>query len=223
MAVNVDIESSWKELLSKEFEDEYFALLIDKVRTAYRANDVWPKGPDIFNAFNHCKVKDVKVVIIGQDPYPTPGHAHGLCFSVQAHVRPFPKSLNNIFKEIKDDLGIAVPDNGNLERWGDQGVFLLNTVLTVNAGAPNSHKGYGWEKFTDAVIHGISEEREGLVFLLWGAHAQQKEALINTSKHTVLKSVHPSPLSAHRGFFGCKHFSKTNEILISQHQTPINW
>lgn len=221
--MEVLIDESWKAKLQNEFEKPYFNLLVNKVREAYRTTDVWPKGAQIFNAFDKCRFENLKVVILGQDPYPTPGHAHGLCFSVQSHVKPFPKSLINIFKEIQTDLGKPFPENGNLERWAEQGVFLLNTALTVRAHEPNSHKDFGWEKFTDAVIRLISDEKQGVVFLLWGAHAIKKAELIDSSRHTILTSVHPSPLSAHRGFLGCKHFSKTNEILISQGLTPINW
>lgn len=221
--MDVKIEPSWQKLLKDEFEKSYFPELVTQVKQAYAAKDVWPKGSAIFNAFDKCPFDQVKVVILGQDPYPTPGHAHGLCFSVQEHVKPFPKSLNNIFKEIKEDIGIDVPPNGSLERWAKQGVFLLNTVLTVNAGEPNSHKEFGWETFTARVIQEISNNLEGVVFLLWGTQAQKKLELIDENKHHVLKTVHPSPLSAHRGFFGCKHFSKANELLISQGKKPINW
>jgi len=221
--MDVKIESSWKSQLKDEFEKPYFSLLINKVNVAFQTSDVWPKESNIFNAFDKCPFDEVNVVIIGQDPYPTPGHAHGLCFSVQSDVRPFPKSLTNIFKEIQTDLKLPFPENGNLERWATQGVFLLNAVLTVNAYESNSHSKFGWEKFTDAVIRQISSQKKGIVFLLWGAFAQKKMELIDLKKHTVLCSVHPSPLSAYRGFFGCKHFSKTNEILISQNQKPINW
>ena len=221
--MEVQIESSWKALLADEFEKPYFTQLVGKVKNSYQKADVWPKGKLIFNAFEKCPFDQLKVVILGQDPYPTPGHAHGLCFSVKEDVRPFPKSLNNIFKEIQTDLGIDVPDNGNLERWAEQGVFLLNTVLTVNAHQPNSHKTFGWETFTNEVIHRISTQKENVVFLLWGSQAQKKIELIDQNKHHILKTVHPSPLSAHRGFFGCKHFSKTNEILTSKGQKPINW
>ena len=221
--MNVKISSSWKNKLQQEFEKPYFIELTETVKKAYQTNDVWPKGNHIFNAFEQCDFDAIKVVILGQDPYPTPGHAHGLCFSVQPHVKPFPKSLNNIFKEIKEDLNISIPENGNLERWAQQGVFLLNAVLTVNANDSNSHKDFGWTKFTDAVIRQISQHKSGCIFLLWGAYAQKKIELIDQAKHTVLQSVHPSTLSAHRGFFGCKHFSKTNEILNSQNQKPINW
>jgi uracil-DNA glycosylase len=221
--MDVKIEESWREILQDEFEKPYFQKLVDQVKKAYQTKDVWPKGNQIFNAFNHCPFDQVKVVILGQDPYPTPGHAHGLCFSVQEGVKPFPKSLNNIFKEINDDLGTAVPTHGNLNRWADQGVFLLNTVLTVNAHEPNSHKKFGWETFTNTVIEKINSEQEGVVFLLWGSQAQKKIELIDQSKHHILKTVHPSPLSAYRGFFGCKHFSKANELLISHGLEPINW
>ena len=221
--MEVQIEPSWKSALSEEFEQPYFKSLVEKVKEAYQRHDVWPRGKDIFNAFNKCPLNEVKVVILGQDPYPTPGHAHGLCFSVQEHVNPYPKSLVNIFKEISEDLGKPAPDNGSLERWAKQGVFLLNTVLSVNAHAPNSHRDFGWQQFTDAVIKTISNEKKGLVFLLWGSQAQKKTELIDKEKHHILTSVHPSPLSAYRGFFGCKHFSKTNELLISQGNEPINW
>jgi len=221
--MDVKIESSWKSQLKDEFEKPYFSLLINKVKEANQTSDVWPKSAHIFNAFDKCPFSEVKIVIIGQDPYPTPGHAHGLCFSVQSHVRPFPKSLTNIFKEIQTDLNLPFPENGNLERWATQGVFLLNAALTVKSHESNSHADFGWEKFTDAVIRQISQQKKGIVFLLWGSFAQKKMELIDLKKHTVLFSVHPSPLSAYRGFFGCKHFSKTNEILISQNQKPINW
>lgn len=223
MALEVQIESSWKKLLETEFEKPYFVKLVEKVTVLYKTQDVWPKGAHIFNGFNHCPFDELKVVILGQDPYPTPGHAHGLCFSVQSHVKPFPKSLNNIFKEIHDDLGKPIPENGNLERWADQGVFLLNTVLTVTAGQPNSHHGIGWEIFTNEVIRVISKNKQSVVFLLWGAQAQKKAELIDGNKHHILKAPHPSPLSSHRGFFGCRHFSKTNEILTSHNLKPINW
>ncbi|MBL7897948.1 MAG: uracil-DNA glycosylase [Crocinitomicaceae bacterium] len=209
--------------MSEEFDKPYFQLLVSKVKNAYQTSDVWPKGNNIFKAFDACPFENLKVVILGQDPYPTPGHAHGLCFSVPSDVKPIPKSLINIFKEIQSDTGTPFPENGNLERWAKQGILLLNTSLTVKAGEPNSHKNFGWEKFTDAVIQAISLKTTGTVFLLWGSHAIQKSALIDHKKHFILTSVHPSPLSAHRGFLGCKHFSKTNEILISQNKTPILW
>jgi uracil-DNA glycosylase len=170
-----------------------------------------------------CPFDELKVVILGQDPYPTKGHAHGLCFSVEPGVKPFPKSLLNIFKEIQLDLGLPMPENGNLARWAEQGVLLLNSVLTVEEGKPDSHKAFGWEKFTDAVIQTINEQKTGVVFMLWGSKAISKESFIDSSKHLILKSVHPSPLSAYRGFFGCKHFSKTNEFLRMMEQTEIQW
>lgn len=221
--MEVNIESGWKNKLTDEFDKPYFQLLVSKVKKAYQTSDVWPKGNNIFKAFDACPFEKLKVVILGQDPYPTPGHAHGLCFSVPSTVKPIPKSLNNIFKEIKSDIGTEFPPDGNLERWAEQGILLLNTSLTVRAGEPNSHKEFGWEKFTDAVIRSISSNKTGVVFLLWGSNAIQKSALVDLNKHFVLTSVHPSPLSAHRGFLGCKHFSKTNEILISQNKTPIRW
>lgn len=221
--MDVNIEPSWRKELATEFETPYFKSLVKNVTQAYTRNDVWPKSKDIFNAFDYCTFDNLKVVILGQDPYPTPGHAHGLCFSVEESVKPFPKSLNNIFKEINEDLKIATPENGSLTRWAKQGVLLLNTVLTVNAHDANSHKGFGWQTFTDNVIKMISEQKEGVVFLLWGAQAQKKAELIDSEKHHLLFSVHPSPLSAYRGFFGCKHFSKANDLLISRGHKPINW
>ena len=221
--MDVNIEPSWRKELATEFETPYFKSLVKNVTQAYTRNDVWPKSKDIFNAFDYCTFDNLKVVILGQDPYPTPGHAHGLCFSVEESIKPFPKSLNNIFKEINEDLKIATPENGSLTRWAKQGVLLLNTVLTVNAHDANSHKGFGWQTFTDNVIKMISEQKEGVVFLLWGAQAQKKAELIDSEKHHLLFSVHPSPLSAYRGFFGCKHFSKANDLLISRGHKPINW
>jgi uracil-DNA glycosylase len=176
----------------------------------------------IFNAFNHTPFDKVKVVLLGQDPYHGPGQAHGLCFSVQRGVPP-PPSLKNMFKELRDDVGFRIPAHGNLEAWADQGVFLLNATLTVRAGEAGSHQGKGWETFTAAAVRRLSEKREGLVFLLWGRFAHQKEALIDTSRHHVLKAAHPSPLSAHNGFFGCRHFSKANALLEKQGLKPIDW
>jgi len=221
--MDVKISNSWKEALAATFDQVYFKELIRKVKQAYATDDVWPKGPDIFNAFDSCTIEDIKVVILGQDPFPTPGHAHGLCFSVPENVRPLAKSLKNIYKEMESDLAVHTPEHGDLTRWANQGVFLLNSVLTVNAFQPNSHKGFGWEIFTDFVIQTISEQCEGVVFLLWGAQAQKKSTLIDSSKHHILTAPHPSPLSAYRGFFGCKHFSKTNELLALQNKTAINW
>lgn len=216
------IEESWKKVLWDEFQQPYFAELKQFLLEEKRKYTVYPPGPMIFNAFNKTPFDKVKVVLIGQDPYHEPGQAHGLCFSVQDGV-PHPKSLINIFKELHDDVGFEIPVNGNLEKWTEQGVFLLNATLTVRAHEAGSHQNHGWERFTDAAISKLSMQREGLVFLLWGSYAKQKEALIDTSKHYILSTVHPSPLSAHRGFFGCKHFSKTNEILRKLGKTEINW
>ena len=223
--MNVRLESSWHEALKLEFEKDYFRQLTDFVRIAYQENPnaIFPKGSQIFRALDLCPLDKVRVVILGQDPYPTRGHAHGLCFSVEEHVRPFPKSLNNIFKELESDLGIPVPPNGDLLRWADQGVLLLNSVLTVSEGQPDSHAGKGWEMFTDAVIRAVSEHREGVVYLLWGSKAQKKAEFVDSNRNLLLKSVHPSPLSAHRGFFGCKHFSLTNSYLSSKGKQSVNW
>lgn len=223
--MKVRIKSSWNEVLAAEFKEPYFLDLSNKVNQAYSQNTVkvFPKESEIFKAFELCSFEDTKVVILGQDPYPTKGHAHGLSFSVNDGVRPFPKSLNNIFKEISDDLTKDVPVSGNLKRWAEQGVLMLNSVLTVEEGRPDSHKGIGWEQFTDRAIELLSARKEYVVFLLWGAKAASKEILIDSSKHCVLKSVHPSPLSAYRGYFGCKHFSKTNSYLMSKKLTIIDW
>ncbi len=220
--MEVKIESSWKERLQAEFDKPYFEGLTQFVRKEYATHTVYPPGNLIFNAFDQCPFDLVKVVIIGQDPYHEPRQAHGLCFSVNDGI-PFPPSLQNIFKEITEDLGIPAPVSGNLLRWAKQGVLLLNATLTVRAHAAGSHQNKGWETFTDAVIHRLAEEKEHLVFILWGSYAQKKGDFIDTSKHLVLKSPHPSPLSAHRGFFGNKHFSKANEYLIKTQQTPISW
>ena len=223
--MSVNIEASWKAVLSEEFEKPYFTKLTAQVKDRYAQNKgaVFPKGSEIFRAFELCTFPNTKVVILGQDPYPTRGHAHGLSFSVNDEVKPFPKSLNNIFKEITNDLGNPIPDNGNLARWARQGVLLLNTVLTVEEGKPDSHKGMGWESFTDRVIERLSSEKEHVVFLLWGAKAALKEQWIDSSRHLVLKSVHPSPLSAYRGFFGCKHFSQVNSYLSGNQLPSIEW
>ena len=221
--MNIYIDASWKLALKATFDQAYFKKLTAQVQSSYASNAVWPREKEIFHAFNKCPLNEVKVVILGQDPYPTPGHAHGLCFSVPETVQPLAKSLQNIFKEIQNDLGIPPPEHGNLERWATQGVLLLNTVLTVNAHEANSHKKFGWETFTDEVIKKTSEQQEGVIFLLWGAQAQQKKNLIDQSKHHVLTAPHPSPLSAYRGFFDCKHFSKTNELLALQNKSQINW
>jgi uracil-DNA glycosylase len=220
--MDVKIEKSWKSALEKEFEKDYFSKLTEYVRMEYKQHTVYPEGKLIFNAFDHCPFEKTRVVILGQDPYHEPGQAHGLCFSVQHDIK-FPPSLQNIFKEIRSDEGYEPHKDGNLERWANQGVLLLNATLTVRAHLAGSHQNKGWETFTDAVIHKLAEERTGLVFLLWGSYAQKKGEFIDAKKHLVLKSVHPSPLSAHRGFFGNHHFSQTNEYLINQGLTPIDW
>lgn len=219
-----EIPTKWQNILSQEFEKPYFVELEQKVNQAYNDSLCLPLKNEIFNAFKYCDFDDLKVVIIGQDPYPTPGHAHGLCFSVEKDVKPLPKSLINIFKEIEADLGKAIPENGNLERWAKQGVFLINTILTVKAGETNSHKKFGWQKFTNSVIKTISDQKENVVFLLWGGPAKQKAKLIDSAKHKILNSGHPSPLSANRGYwFGNKHFSQTNNFLESKGMIGIDW
>ncbi|MDO5971521.1 uracil-DNA glycosylase [Flavivirga aquimarina] len=221
--MSVEIHESWKPYLETEFGKPYFKDLINFVRSEYKSHTCFPPGKQIFNAFNHCHFDDVKVVIIGQDPYHGFGQANGLCFSVNdgtAH----PPSLINIFKEIETDLGIAYPQSGNLMRWADQGVLLLNATLTVRAHQAGSHQKKGWEMFTDATIKTISDNKENIVFLLWGGYAKQKIKLINANKHNVLTSGHPSPLSANRGYwFGNKHFSKTNFLLEQVSQAPVRW
>ena len=221
--MTVDIHPSWKSHFLQEFEKPYFLRLAQQVKEEYKTHTCYPKGKDIFAAFDHCPFDSVKVIIIGQDPYHGPGQANGLCFSVQDDIR-HPPSLINIFKEIKSDVGSAYPESGNLERLADQGVLLLNATLTVRAHQAGSHQGIGWEVFTDAVIQNLSQKRKGLVFLLWGGFAKRKAALIDKTKHHILTSGHPSPLSANRGlWFGNRHFSKTNEILNQNGQTPIQW
>ena len=220
--MNVQIEETWREVLQSEFDKDYFAALTDFVRQEYQVSTVYPPGHLIFNAFNLCPFDKVKVVIIGQDPYHGPGQAHGLCFSVNDGVK-MPPSLQNIFKEIQDDLGSPIPSTGNLTRWAEQGVLLLNATLTVRAHEAGSHQRRGWEEFTDAVIRKLVDEREHLVFILWGAYAQKKGAFIDRTKHLVLTSVHPSPLSAYHGFFGNHHFSLTNGYLEEHSETPIQW
>jgi uracil-DNA glycosylase len=220
--MSVKIEPSWHEHLKDEFEKPYFINLTDFVRQEYASTTVYPPGPLIFNAFGNCPFDDVEVVILGQDPYHEPRQAHGLCFSVQDGVA-FPPSLLNIFKEIQSDLAKPMPASGDLSRWARQGVLLLNATLTVRAHQAGSHQNKGWETFTDAVIHRLAEQRQGLVFILWGAYAQKKGAFIDPRKHLVLKSPHPSPLSAHRGFFGNHHFSLANEYLRKQGKKEIDW
>jgi|TARA_R110002072_G_scaffold103137_1_gene226411 uracil-DNA glycosylase len=221
--MEIKIEASWKSVLSQEFEKPYFRELIQFVKDAYQINRCFPPGKQIFAAFDHTPFHDVKVVILGQDPYHGPGQANGLCFSVADGV-PKPPSLQNIFREISDDVQTEAPEHGNLERWANQGVLLLNATLTVQAHQAGSHQNKGWEQFTDAVIEALSKERTGLVFLLWGGYAKKKGRKIDESKHLVLSSGHPSPLSANRGYwFGNKHFSKTNEYLVQQNKQPITW
>ncbi|PKP36870.1 MAG: uracil-DNA glycosylase [Bacteroidetes bacterium HGW-Bacteroidetes-14] len=220
--MDVKIESSWREVLRDEFEKEYFAGAVNHIRSEIAAGTiVYPRGPQIFNAFNLTPFDKVKVVILGQDPYHGPGQAHGLSFSVPEGVA-IPPSLQNIYKELKTDLGIPVPVSGNLEKWASQGVFLLNAVLTVRAGDPASHSKIGWTTFTDAVISKLSANRNGLVFMLWGNFARGKRELIDSSRHLVLEAAHPSPL-ARGAFFGCRHFSAANEYLKSKGITPVDW
>lgn len=220
--MEVKIEESWKRVLAPEFEKPYFQGLARQLHQEKRdGRIIYPPGPLIFNAFNLTPFNTVKVVIIGQDPYHGPGQAEGLSFSVP-HGMPLPPSLVNIYKEIETDLGVQLHKDGSLRGWAEQGVFLLNAVLTVRAGQPTSHSRIGWAAFTDAVIHTLSEQRDGLVFLLWGNFARSKRALIDTTRHTVLEAPHPSPL-ARGAFFGCRHFSKTNQILAAQGQAPIDW
>lgn len=220
--MDVKIEESWKEQLKDEFDKNYFEKLTDFVREEYRTKQIFPPAKLIFNAFEHTPFDKVKVVILGQDPYHNDGQAHGLSFSVPDGM-PAPPSLVNIFKEINHDMGIPIPKSGNLIRWANQGVLLLNATLTVQAHMAGSHQKKGWEAFTDAAIHKLAEGRENIVFILWGAYAQKKAAFIDTNKHLVLKSVHPSPLSAHNGFFGNNHFSGANKYLESKGIEPIEW
>jgi uracil-DNA glycosylase len=221
--MDVKIESSWKQVLKDEFIKPYFEQIALHIKTEKsQGKIIYPPGSFIFNAFNTTPFDKVKVVILGQDPYHGPGQAHGLCFSVQNGVPP-PPSLVNIFKELNDDIGVPIPNHGNLTHWAEQGVFLLNASLTVRAGEPMSHSKIGWAQFTDEVIKKISALKMHAVFILWGKFAQEKKILIDESKHCILKSAHPSPLSAHAGFFGCKHFSKTNAYLMSNGIDPIDW
>ena len=220
--MDVKIEQSWKEVLQTEFDKPYFTSLTDFVRDEYRHATVFPPASLIFNAFNLCPFSDVKVVLIGQDPYHELGQAHGLCFSVNDGVQ-FPPSLLNIFKELKSDLGVEIPQSGNLTRWAQQGVLLLNATLTVREHQAGSHQNRGWEQFTDAVIQTLSEKKSGLVFILWGSYAQSKARLIDSGRHCILRSAHPSPLSAYRGFFGNHHFSLTNDYLSRTGKSIIKW
>lgn len=221
--MDVQIEESWKKVLKEEFEKPYFQHIITFLKAEKATGKVvYPPGPLIFNAFKQTPFDKLEVVLLGQDPYHNKGQAHGLSFSVPDGV-PKPPSLVNIFKELHNDLGIKIPESGNLENWARQGVLLLNASLTVRQNEPGSHAKIGWLQFTDSVIRKISDEKEGIVFLLWGKFAQEKQALIDETKHFVLKAAHPSPYSANSGFFGCRHFSMTNELLMKQHKSPIDW
>jgi uracil-DNA glycosylase len=221
-SVNPQIESSWKEVLKEEFNASYFISLKEFLVEEKKKFTIYPPGNLIFNAFNHTPFESVRVVLLGQDPYHGPGQAHGLCFSVPPDIKP-PPSLVNIFKELNTDLGVPIPQHGNLLKWATQGVLLLNATLTVRANQAGSHQGKGWEQFTDAVIRTVSEKKVGVIFILWGKFAQAKENLIDQNKHYILKAAHPSPFSSYNGFFGCRHFSKTNAILERHGFPPIDW
>lgn len=220
--MDVKISADWKAVLGEEFRKNYFADLVGFVRSEYMRARIFPQGRNIFRAFDKCPLDDLKVVIIGQDPYHGIGQANGLCFSVNDGVE-FPPSLQNIFKEIHDDTGVPLPASGNLDRWAEQGVLLLNSVLTVRAHEAASHAGMGWERFTDAVVRAIAENKQGVVYMLWGSYAQKKASFVDPHDNLILKAVHPSPLSAYRGFFGCRHFSQANEYLSAAGKTPIVW
>lgn len=221
--MEVKIDASWKEMLKEEFEKDYFRLLTDFVRNEYAGTTpIYPPARLIFNAFDHCPFNEVKVVILGQDPYHGAGQANGLCFSVNKGVK-FPPSLQNIFKEIESDTGSPVPQDGDLTRWSDQGVLLLNATLTVREAQAGSHQKRGWEEFTDAAIRALAERRENIVFILWGSYAQKKGAFIDRNRHLVLSSPHPSPLSAYQGFFGNRHFSRANAYLQEHGKEAIKW
>ena len=218
----IQIESSWKKKLIESFQSESFIRLKKFLKLEKATQIIYPAGNKIFSAFNLCPFESVKIVIIGQDPYHGPKQANGLCFSVSDGIKP-PPSLQNIFRELKDDLDLEIPSSGNLEHWAEQGVLMLNATLTVRARQAGSHQKKGWEEFTDNVIRTLSEEKENLIYLLWGRYAQNKAQIIDNEKHYILTAAHPSPFSAHSGFFGCKHFSKTNEILKKLNQKPIKW
>ncbi|RBL89261.1 uracil-DNA glycosylase [Chitinophaga flava] len=221
--MDVQIEESWKEILKDEFNKTYFAEIVMHLKHERAlGKTLYPAGNNIFNAFQKTPFNDVKVVILGQDPYHGPGQAHGLSFSVPDGIKP-PPSLVNIYKEMKSDLGLEIPQSGNLTKWAEHGVLLLNAFLTVRAGEPASHSKIGWENFTDAVIRKISDQKRDVVFLLWGRFAQDKQILIDATKHHILKAAHPSPFSAANGFFGCRHFSKTNELLLKAGIEPVDW
>ena len=217
------ISNDWLEPLSPEFKKPYYAKLYKTVKEEYSTHQIFPPADDIFNAFAFTPLKDVKVVILGQDPYHNAHQAHGLCFSVLPDQKEIPPSLQNIYKELHDDCGCYIPNNGYLEKWARQGVLMLNTVLTVRAHQANSHQGRGWEKFTDAIIEAVNAQDRPIVYLLWGSPAQRKIPMLTNPKHLILKAPHPSPLSAYRGFFGCRHFSQTNDFLVSHGLTPIDW
>ena len=220
--MDVKIAADWKELLQPEFDKPYFEELIRFVKEEYATRRIYPRGSNIFRAFDKCPFEKLKVVIIGQDPYHNPGQANGLCFSVNAGVQ-FPPSLQNIFREIEQDTGTPIPPTGELDRWAEQVVLLLNSVLTVREYQAASHAGRGWEEFTDAVVRTIDTHKEGIVYMLWGSYAQRKGAIADASRNCILKTVHPSPLSVYRGFFGCRHFSQANDYLVSQGKEPIVW
>ena len=223
MSRRIQLEDSWLQVLDNEFEQEYMQQLRSFLQAEKAARRViYPPGPQIFNAFKHTPLPKVKVIILGQDPYHGPGQAHGLCFSVPEGI-DIPPSLRNIYRELEQDLGVPAPRHGCLTAWAEQGVLLLNSVLSVRRGQAASHQGRGWEQFTDRVIAVINEQRQGAVFMLWGSYAQRKGAMVNAGKHLLLKAPHPSPLSAHRGFFGCRHFSRANDYLQQQGQTPVDW
>ncbi len=217
------ISNDWLPALQEEFHKDYYKKLFTFVKDEYSKHVVYPPSEDIFNALHLTPLKDVKVLILGQDPYHEPGQAHGLSFSVLPEKADTPPSLVNIYKELSDDLGLYIPNNGYLKKWADQGVLLLNTVLTVRAHQANSHKGKGWEQFTDAIIRAVNEQDRPVVYMLWGKPAQNKKVMLNNPKHLILEAPHPSPLSAYRGFFGCKHFSKCNEFLVQNGLEPIDW
>ena len=220
--MDVRIAEDWKEILFEEFSKPYFEELVSFVKQEYASGEIFPAGRNIFRAFDKCPFDKLKVVIIGQDPYHGEGQANGLCFSVNEGT-PFPPSLKNIFKEVYDDVGTPIPVSGNLDRWAEQGVLLLNSVLTVRAHNAASHAGRGWERFTDAVVKAIAERKQGVVYMLWGSYAQRKGSIADSRQNLILHAVHPSPLSAYRGFFGCKHFSQANRYLISIGKEPIVW
>lgn len=220
--MDVKIAEDWKKILQPEFDEPYFQELISFVKAEYASRRIFPRGSNIFRAFDKCPFDKLKVVIIGQDPYHGEGQANGLCFSVNDGV-PFPPSLRNIFTEVASDTGARIPDSGNLDRWAEQGVLLLNAVLTVRAREAASHAGRGWEQFTDAVVRAIAERKQRIVYMLWGSYAQRKGAIVNPTSNLVLKCPHPSPFSAASGFFGCRHFSQANDYLVAQGKDPVVW